>query len=390
MACHCTHLALSLPYMAGIYIHIPFCKQKCIYCDFYSIVNPRLVDAFVAAVPLELERRIGEIGAQAADTIYIGGGTPSVLSASQLKAVVSALTAHVPMSKIREFTIEVNPDDVNLGLCRHLCDIGVSRISMGVQSFSDDELRVINRRHSAAGAIEAFNCLRKSGFSNINIDLIFGLPGQTLESWRRNIDIALSLAPEHISCYGLMYEEGTLLYRMRKEGRLAECPDSLYNIMYNELVDALVANGYLHYEISNFSLPGRHSIHNGYYWDGTPYLGIGPSAHSFDGQIRRYNPSSVAEYIKMIGMSGRAYVEETETNDERYNEYIMTRLRTMWGIAIDDMASRFAPPYIDAFVKGVAGFLSSGMLVEYAPGHFRLSEQGMVCSDSVFRELFIV
>ena len=150
--------------MAGIYIHIPFCKQKCIYCDFYSIVNPRLVDAFVAAVPLELERRIGEIGAQAADTIYIGGGTPSVLSASQLKAVVSALTAHVPMSQIREFTIEVNPDDVNLGLCRHLCDIGVSRISMGVQSFSDDELRVINRRHSAAGAIEAFNCLRKSGF----------------------------------------------------------------------------------------------------------------------------------------------------------------------------------------------------------------------------------
>jgi oxygen-independent coproporphyrinogen-3 oxidase len=256
--------------MAGLYIHIPFCASKCIYCDFYSLAGSshdtgQYVDALVA----ELKLRHREL-AEPLRTLYVGGGTPSLLPLGQFARLVDAVGRVAPLDSVEEFTVEVNPDDVTAGYIAGLKELGVNRISMGVQSFDDRDLRFINRRHTARQAIEAVRAIRQAGVHNVSIDLIYGIPGQTLDSWSRTVDQAVALGVEHISAYSLMYEQGTRLWVMRQTGKVAEVDDDTCVAMYDLLVSRLHLAGYGHYEISNFALPGYCSRHNSSYWDLTP------------------------------------------------------------------------------------------------------------------------
>lgn len=306
--------------MAGLYVHIPYCRSKCAYCDFYSGPLRSFSEAeYFAAVDCELSVRRHEIGE--ITTTYIGGGTPSSVSPGRLAPYLQLASG--------ERTVEVNPEDVTPRQAEELLQAGANRVSMGVQSLNDDELSAIGRRHTAAGAHEAYNNLRKAGFTNISLDLIYGLPGQSLESWRRSLGELLDWGPEHLSAYILSYEPGTLLTARLNAGKIAEASDELIEQMYAHLCEATRSAGFNHYEISNFALTGREAQHNSSYWDMTPYLGLGPGAHSFDGSVRRENPANLKAYLSNPG--GAAQIEE-ETADNKFNDRLITALRTARGI----------------------------------------------------------
>lgn len=306
--------------MAGLYVHIPFCVAKCAYCDFYS--GPlRLFEAesYARALTRELKARRNEVGEF--QTVYIGGGTPSTMP-PELLAPFLALAPG-------ERTVEVNPEDVTPDYARRLLRAGANRVSMGVQSLVDSELRAVRRRHDAARAVDAFHSLRAEGFRNISLDLIYGLPGQTLDSWRYSLDGVLELGPEHLSAYMLSYEPGTLLYSRLERGEIAETDEDTLCAMYDLLCSRSREAGFGHYEISNFAQPGLEARHNSAYWDMTPYLGLGPGAHSFDGRVRRYVPADLKTYL--AAPEKVAKVEE-ETDAERHNDVVMTALRTARGL----------------------------------------------------------
>lgn len=375
--------------MAGIYVHIPFCEKRCIYCDFYSTTDKRLADSYIDALCKELAARKDELQGESVTTIYIGGGTPSQLSMSQLERFVSFLKRQINFDKIEEFTIEVNPDDVTptyMSACRA---IGVNRVSMGIQSFVDAELQEINRRHTSDEARQVVKIIKEAGFSNISIDLIYGLPLQTLETWRYSLAEAVALDVPHISCYNLSYEEGTVLYKKRENGEIKECGEDECVRMYEILVEELSQAGYEHYEISNFAKSGQYSCHNSNYWNLTPYLGIGASAHSFDGVVRRYNPASIKDYMQKVNDFGRAYEEETETYIERYNEYVMINLRTKWGVSLKALERMFDEEICAYFRKYSRRFVETGELQEQE-GTFSLSERGVMLADYIIRTLMIV
>lgn len=305
--------------MAGLYVHIPFCRKKCSYCDFYSgPLRGFSPEAYAEALMREHAAR------QISDryqTAYIGGGTPSVMP-PELLAPLLALAAG-------ERTVEVNPEDVNPQMAERWLRAGANRVSMGVQSLVDTELHDVGRRHSAAQAVEAFHILRNAGFENISLDLIYGLPGQTPETWRRSLEGVLELAPEHLSAYSLSYEPGTLLHTRLMTGKIQETSEDEVVQMYSTLCSLSRDAGFEHYEISNFALPGRYSRHNSSYWDSTPYLGLGPGAHSFDGMLRSYNPPNFPAYMRNPASS---FNIEEETATERHNDIVMTALRTARGI----------------------------------------------------------
>ena len=287
--------------MAGIYVHIPFCASRCSYCDFFSTL--KLADtgaSYVEALLAEARLRHGELRGEAVKTLYMGGGTPSQLPLALLERFVGGLRGIVDLSALEEFTIEANPDDVTPAWCAALPPLGVNRVSMGVQSFEDAILRSIGRRHTAAQAVGAVANLRGAGIDNISIDLIYGLPGQTVASWTDSVRQALDLHPQHISAYGLTYEQGTRLWHQRERGEVVEVPEEQCLEMCRILVNMLQAAGYEHYEISNFALPDYHSRHNSSYWNDTPYLGLGAAAHSYDGNVRRSNPCDLQLYIDKV------------------------------------------------------------------------------------------
>lgn len=372
--------------MAGLYIHIPFCKRKCIYCDFYSIAgSPDLMGGYAGALIDEFDNRKDELGGERISTVYLGGGTPSLMPAGLLSKIVS----HIGLDGVEEATIEVNPDDVAMEYVKELADMGFNRVSMGVQSFIDSELRLLNRRHDAKGARNAVDILKRCGIQNISIDLIYGIPGQTLQSWRESIDAALSLDVPHISAYNLTYEEGTRLTMMRDKGRIKEVGDELCVDMFDALSGLLSDAGYEQYEISNFSKPGMYSRHNSSYWNFTPYLGLGASAHSFDGRKRRYNPSNLREYVKLIKEKGYAYRVEEETENQLYNEWVMTRLRTKWGLDINDLGMRFGRHYEKTAAEILEKYSGEGD-VHIENGIARLTKKGIMISDMIFRDLFVV
>ncbi len=305
--------------MAGLYVHIPFCRKKCAYCDFYSgPLRGFSPESYAEALEKELSaRNIADLY----QTVYIGGGTPSTMPARLLRSFFKLAEG--------EKTVEVNPEDVSDLMAEQWLEAGANRVSMGIQSVVDGELRAVGRRHSAAQALEAFQTLRRAGFENISVDLIYGLPGQTPASWRRSLEMVLALHPEHLSAYSLSYEPGTLLHTRLMTGRITETPEEQVVEMYSDLCNLSRRVGFEHYEISNFARPGYHSRHNSAYWDGTPYLGLGPGAHSFDGEIRSYNPPNFPDY--MAYPAGSFRIEE-ETATERYNDMIMTALRTARGL----------------------------------------------------------
>lgn len=375
--------------MAGIYIHIPFCKKRCIYCDFYSTVDNRLAESYIDVLCAELTARMAEIAGNDVTTIYIGGGTPSQLTIAQLSRLVFHIKRILNFEKIEEFTIEVNPDDVTSEYMRACRDMGINRVSMGIQSFVDAELKVINRRHDAGEACEAVKIIKEAGFSNISIDLIYGLPLQTLESWRYSVAEAVALDVPHVSCYNLSYEEGTTLYNMKESGLVEECCEDYCIGMYEILVEELTRAGYEHYEISNFAKSGQYSRHNSNYWNLTPYLGLGASAHSFDGEVRRYNPSSIGEYIQKVREYGVAYEEEFETDLERFNEFVMINLRTKWGVSYTDVEQRFGLDICRNLKLNSRRFVDTGELRE-DDGVLCLTEKGIMLADYIIRNLMVV
>lgn len=375
--------------MAGIYIHIPFCKKRCIYCDFYSSTDNRLVDKYIDALCIEIESRLHEIDKNNITTIYIGGGTPSQLSATQLGEIINFIKSKIDFSLIEEFTIEVNPDDVTYDYIKECITFGINRVSMGIQSFVDEELKIINRRHDSSQAIKAIETIKSAGISNISIDLMYGLPLQTIESWIYSARKAIEMNVPHISCYNLSYEEGTTLYKMRDMGEIKECDEDTCIEMYDILVKMLADADFEHYEISNFAKRDYYSRHNSNYWNLTPYLGLGASAHSFDGSIRRYNPSSIQKYTSNISESGIAYEEEQETLYEQFNEYIMINLRTMWGVNTQKVKTIFGEELRNHLIKYSRRFIESGDLKE-KENTIVLSEKGIMLSDYIIRTLMFV
>lgn len=371
--------------MSGLYIHIPFCKQRCLYCDFYSTVGQQSSGSeYVETLINEFKHRKHETDFSGNNTIYVGGGTPSQLQDADLQRLMNEI--HSSVRNIEEATIEVNPEDVTIERASMWKGMGFDRASMGVQSFVDSELRFINRRHTTAKAISAFSNLRNARFDNVSIDLMYGLPGQTPESWANSVSTAIKLQPEHISAYSLMIVEGTPLFKLRERGVFTDVDDTEYIKMYEHLVSELASAGYEHYEISNFALPGMYSKHNSSYWNLTPYIGLGASAHSWDGFVRRANPNDLRLYITDIKANGTAYAEEHESMNDIYNDYILTSLRTKWGVDKTFLKRTFGNNLFSFFMANAFKYVKSGALIEN-DGTVKVAENAMMTSDAIIRDL---
>ena len=403
--------------MAGIYIHIPFCRSRCIYCGFYSTTALELRQRYVDALCREMEiRGTGHlISGQSPDqgpvppisTIYLGGGTPSQLTFDQLHQLFIYINKVYPLTSKKEITIEVNPDDVTDEYAAALRQLPVNRVSMGIQTFDDQRLRFLHRRHTARQAIETVSILRAAGIRNLSIDLMYGFPGETLSDWQSDIDSALSLNVEHISAYCLMIEEGTPLHRMLKQhngdcplceqrselqGDCPQCVDEeTERQMYYTLIDRLTAAGYEHYEISNFARPGFRSRHNSSYWNGTPYIGLGAAAHSYDIRSRSWNIADVNAYIEGIERGERLFEEELIDDDTRYNDAVTVGLRTCEGIDLNTLPKK----YRDYCMKNARRYLDDGLLELSAVGNLtsptlHLTRRGLFVSDMVMSDLMMI
>lgn len=347
-----------------------------------------MADSYVDMLLKEYELRIAEIGENTLNTLYIGGGTPSMLSIMTLTKLVDGLRLRGALDNLVEFTIEVNPDDISQEYAVGLKILGINRVSMGIQSFNDEDLRLLNRRHNSEQIFRAVEYLQSAGFDNISVDLIYGLPEQTMRGWLRNLECVLSLGVQHLSAYSLSYEEGTKLYRLRDKGDIKGCSDILYIEMYDALVEQLTNAGFVHYEVSNFALPERFSKHNSSYWDDTLYIGLGAAAHSYDGECRRYNCSSVKGYIDSLSRGELAYTTEVEELYERYNDYVMTALRTMWGANMEIIRERFGAELYTHFMDNLSQFVDCGDIQLCDGVTVVITEKGVMRSDAIIRELF--
>ena len=376
---------LKSPHSTGIYIHVPFCEKRCIYCSFYSTVHgKRERDAFVHTLCQELAFRYD---GSPVSTLYFGGGTPSQLDDEEMEIIFSTLQRHCSFLPDAEITFEANPDDITPEKVHHLLQLGVNRISLGVQSFDEQRLLFLKRRHTAQQALEAIAILQDAGLKNISIDLIFGLPGQQLTDSKWELEQAFQLPVAHLSAYSLMYEEGTPLYYARQRGIVQECDDETSLAMFQSLTQHAKAAGFEQYEISNYARPGYRSRHNSSYWQGIPYLGLGPGAHSYDGhRQRRVNEYSLRRYMEAGRANSFADVPhniETLTDNECYDELICTRLRTLEGLSLQEvpeshrpMLLRLAQPHIDG-----------GRLELDAQDRLRLTASGIFVSDDVMSDL---
>ena len=321
----------------GIYIHIPFCKSRCKYCDFFSTTHLEKREQYVEALLCEWQDRQHELR-EPIHTLYIGGGTPSTLDMKSVKKILLNIIQHGDKwCQIEEITLEVNPGDVTEEKAAAWRAMGINRLSMGVQSFDDRLLQLIGRRHTAEQARKAVAIAQAAGFDNISIDLIYALPSQSMEQWQQDVAEALQLGVQHISSYGLIYEEGTALTTLLAHGVIEAVDEDTEMQMYDYLVERLTENGYVHYEVSNFALPGRESRHNSSYWNDTPYVGLGAGAHSYDGQTRAWNICDIDQYIEQA-MGHRLQTEKEElTTETRHMERVMLGLRTNQGVAVEDI-----------------------------------------------------
>ena len=375
--------------MAGIYLHIPFCKTRCIYCDFYSTTRSELKSRYVQALCRELEMRKGYLKGENIETIYFGGGTPSQLEEGDFRQLFETIQKCYGMESCREITLEANPDDLSKEYLQMLSTLPFNRLSMGIQTFDDTTLKLLKRRHDARTAIEAVGRCRQAGFSNISIDLIYGLPGETKERWENDLRQAIDLNVEHISAYHLIYEEDTPIYKMLKQHQVSEVDEDSSLEFFTLLIERLQKAGFEHYEISNFCRPGKYSRHNTSYWKGIPYLGCGPSAHSFDGMTREWNVSSIDLYIKGIEENRRAFEIEHLDQATRYNEFIITTIRTAWGTPIEKLKQTFGNELWEYCRKMAAPYLENGKLEEHE-GALRLTREGIFISDSIMSDLLWV
>ena len=372
--------------MAGIYLHIPFCKQRCNYCAFYSSTLYNIKEEYADAVCKELQTRRDYVKGEEIKTIYFGGGTPSTLPMELLKKICDTIYAGYTVCDNAEVTIECNPDDLTEEFLAKLRSLPFNRISMGVQSFDDAQLKRLGRRHNADKARQAVRNARAAGYDNISIDLMFALPGSKPTEWEHTIDEALSLQPEHISAYNLMYEDDTPLHRALQRGDFEELSEEENVEQFQMLISKMKEAGYRHYEISNFAKPGCESRHNSSYWNDTAYIGCGAAAHSYDGKSREWNIADIKEYIKGIESDKRSYEIEHLTEEERYNDTILTRLRTADGIPLKWMEEKFSERLNRYMLNAAKKHIEYGN-IKKTDKTLSLTEKGIFISDSVIRDL---
>ncbi len=371
--------------MAGLYLHIPFCKQACHYCDFHFSTDQSQRQELVRAMVREMEIQRSYIS-EPVETIYFGGGTPSILAVDELRLLMDAAHKNFEIKKKTEVTLECNPDDMSRDRLSSWSDLGINRLSIGIQSFDDDILRFLNRAHEAVAAKEAMELARNAGFKNISVDVIYAIPNLNEGKWESTLNEVLQFAPEHISSYSLTIEERTVFGNWSKHGKLHPVTDDVAARQFEILMDVLGANGYDHYEISNFSKPGFQSQHNSSYWKGARYLGVGPGAHSFDGGSRQFNVRNNAVYIRSLNKGEVPFEKELLTRENKINEYIMTSLRTSWGCDLNYLKASFGDDLIARCGKYLA-FIQLENLATIDKGVLRLTRKGKLLADKIAEDL---
>ena len=376
--------------MSGIYIHIPFCKQACHYCDFHFSTSMKKKDEMVLALAKELQLRKDEFQYDAEfpciETIYFGGGTPSVLNVEDIQLLIDTVRQDYPVSQNPEITLEANPDDLSEENLSAFAAIGINRLSIGIQSFFEEDLKLMHRAHDS---VQAKKCLEFATryFDNISLDLIYGIPGMTNERWQQNIETALSFGIPHISSYALTVEPKTALNKLIQTGKVAAPKDEVAQEHFLILVETLEAKGFLHYELSNFGKENYFSRNNSAYWLGKKYLGIGPSAHSYDGVSRSWNVANNALYLKAIQKGELPREVELLSQEDRYNEYIMTGLRTIWGVSLVRIEQEFGPDYLNYLKQQSQKFISDGLLI-ITDGILKPTLKGKFLTDGIASDLF--
>ena len=373
--------------MAGLYIHIPFCKQACHYCDFHFSTNLQLLSPVVESIVLEMELRKDYLKGESVDTVYFGGGTPSLLPAAALEQILDQVARIFPGKKL-EITLEANPDDLNPNSLDTWKSLGIDRLSLGIQSFQDEILKAYNRAHNAQQAKQAIQLGRSAGFEKFSIDLIYGFPHANHDLWKKDLKEALLLDPGHLSAYSLTLEPKTTFGNWAKKGRFIPAEEEFVAQQFEWLQEQCDQAGYQQYEISNFSRPDQAAIHNSNYWKRIPYLGIGPSAHSFDGNARGYNPPSNPRYVQTLAAGKLPFVVENLEKEELINEEILTCLRTSWGLDTASMADRYQVDLLEIKAASIAKLTALGMI--HTEGKtLTLTRKGQLLADSIAAEIFV-
>ena len=375
--------------MAGIYIHIPFCKQACNYCDFHFSTSLKMKSSFVAALLMEIELRKSVFENQSIESIYLGGGTPSLLNASELTLIFEKLASSFSISPDAEITLEANPDDLTFEKIQELKSTPVNRLSIGIQSFRDADLKFMNRAHTSSEALSSINMCKEAGFTNLTIDLIYGTPGMDENAWLENLQIAFKLNIPHISSYALTVEEKTALHYQILANKTPELDEQQSALQFEILMAEMKNNGYEQYEISNFCKPNSYSRHNSSYWKKDNYLGLGPSAHSFLGDKRLWNVSNNGKYIKSLEKGILPLQEECLTVRDRYNEYVMTSLRTKWGCSLQVIETDFSLEFANYFKEEIKSYVVQGY-VNLEMEVYYLTESGKLLADRIASDLFKV
>ncbi len=373
--------------MAGLYIHIPFCKQACHYCDFHFSTNLQLMEQMMDSILLELQLRKAYLKGEAVDTIYFGGGTPSLVPVEYLEKILDQISTLFPGSK-QEVTLEANPDDLNPQALATWKSLGIDRLSLGIQSFQDQILKAYNRAHNSKEATQAIQLARAAGFEKFSIDLIYGYPHSDHRLWQLDLEEALRLDPGHLSAYSLTIEPKTTFGNWTKKGKFSPAEDEFVAQQFEYLQEQCDKAGYLQYEISNFSRPNQAAVHNSNYWKRSPYLGIGPSAHSFDGSSRGFNPSSNTSYTKALAAGSVPFVLEELTPEECINEEILTGLRTSWGLDTGSLAERYHLDILEIKKGSITKLTELGMIHTEAKT-LTLTRKGQLLADSIASDIFI-
>lgn len=372
--------------MAGIYIHIPFCKQRCFYCDFYKTTQVLKKPEFIEALLLELVQRKDWLKGEMVQTIYFGGGTPSLLSIDEINRIIATIYTNYQVNDTIEITLESNPDDLTEKQINNIKSTRVNRLSIGIQSFEDDQLKKMNRRHNAKQAIECVKNAQNAGFSNISTDLIYGLPNLTIDTWLSNLELMGTLHIQHLSAYHLTYEPGTKFDTLLKRGAIIPIEEEESVAQFKALINWAKQNNFEHYEISNFAKTGFYSKHNSSYWRQEKYLGVGPSAHSYNHNTRSWNVANLGKYLQGIN-TGQKYSEsETLSDIDKYNEFLMTWLRTRWGVNLKKVEELFGLQQGIELKKTVQKFLNNGS-VYMQNDTIILTDEGVLISDSILTEL---
>ncbi len=372
--------------MAGIYFHIPFCKQICHYCDFYKVSNLNKVSKFVKAILIEIDIKQNKLN-ETVETVYFGGGTPSLLKINELQTILDKLRGSFNIAKNAELTIEVNPEDVSPEYYKQLTQLGFNRLSIGIQSFNDKIAQFLNRRHSAATAHRSIELAYKAGFDNISADLIYGIPNQTITDFISDLEDIKSKQIAHLSAYHLGIENNTYFGKLKKQNKIQEISENESEQFFYTLSDWASKNGYEHYEVSNFAYNQRYSVHNTNYWFHRPYLSFGVAAHSFINNQRHYNIANLNKYINAIFQNQDFYEIDELTDNDYFNEYVMLRLRTKWGVNLQEIKAKFGDNYLNHCNKIVSKFEASGHILR-EKGNIKLTTKGFFASDYVVREFF--